>query len=252
MSAGDVAGKPFWDDRLASSTLSYQEGYKPAAFDLWGAYLPPGPGKSCLEIGCFPGRNLIFLHKKLGYYPMGVDYTVHLSRVPTLFKQEGIEEYRLLQTDFLELPAGIKADLVFSMGFVEHFDNFEAVLRKHVEHTKPGGYIVVEIPNFRYCQYYLHKLFDAEILRKHVLKVMRPKVLAEGLQRAGATVIMSTYWETFDWWCDNSPQSRLAGALCRCLYLLSNQTKWYLKRLDWDRVPNRWFSPFIVCIAKIS
>ena len=36
----------------------------------------------------------------------------------------------------------MKYDLVLSVGFAEHFDNHELVVRKHAEWAKPGGLVV--------------------------------------------------------------------------------------------------------------
>jgi 2-polyprenyl-3-methyl-5-hydroxy-6-metoxy-1,4-benzoquinol methylase len=37
---------------------------------------------------------------------------------------------------------------VISFGFIEHFDNPENVIQKHLDLLKPGGILIVGVPNF--------------------------------------------------------------------------------------------------------
>jgi hypothetical protein len=49
---------------------------------------------------------------------------------------------------------------------------------------------------------------------------------------------------------DHQMALALARALRPRLHTLSGLTERYLRRLGWDCIPNRWFSPYIVCIAQ--
>jgi len=251
MSHSDIAGSAFWDGFWGEKALDYSPGYKPPAVEYWGRWLPSGEGeRTCLEIGCYPGRNLVFLHKEFGFRPIGVDYTVLMNRVAELFREQAVPEYRLFNCDLMELPLDVTADIVVSVGFVEHFLNWNEVIARHVVHASPGGLIVIVVPNFRYLQYHMHNLFDREILRRHVLSAMDPAALSRALEACGVRTLGATYWETFDWWCETEPPSVLQKRLKRKLAWLARKVKRCLSWCGWDRIPNRWLSPWIVVVGR--
>lgn len=63
-------------------------------------------------------------------------------------------------------------DVVWSAGVVEHFRNPEDVVRCHLEILKPGGTLIVPIPNFRGIGYPLYSRFDPDLLSIHNLDIM--------------------------------------------------------------------------------
>jgi SAM-dependent methyltransferase len=40
-------------------------------------------------------------------------------------------------------------DVVYSLGFIEHFDDLEYVVRHHLKYLKPGGTLILGCPNWR-------------------------------------------------------------------------------------------------------
>ncbi len=45
-------------------------------------------------------------------------------------------------------------DVVVSFGFIEHFDDPEPAIRRHVELCKPGGVVFITVPNYRVGSFY--------------------------------------------------------------------------------------------------
>jgi cyclopropane fatty-acyl-phospholipid synthase-like methyltransferase len=246
----DIAGREFWQQYWTANKTRYRQQYVPPCFESWSRYLPKQSEKTCLEIGCYPGRNLIFLHKRFGYRVIGVDYCSQFPSIKDILDEERINNYQVFHTDFMDLSINIQADIVISLGFVEHFNNYEYIIQKHVMHTKESGILVIIIPNFRYFQYILHNIFDAPIIKKHVLDVMHPSILSNTLVSCGVNIIECNYVGTFDWWCESYPKSSLGALFKRKLYDATIRIKKALEKRNLHQKPNRWLSPWIMCIAR--
>ncbi len=64
-------------------------------------------------------------------------------------RTEGDPLVRTLQQDARTLPAGlVQADVVFSVGLIEHFtpDDTARIVRKHFDCVKPGGLVIITFP----------------------------------------------------------------------------------------------------------
>jgi len=49
--------------------------------DLFLKYLDKTRGKTCLEIGCVPGKFLAYICKNFGYFPEGIDYVKDTKKI---------------------------------------------------------------------------------------------------------------------------------------------------------------------------
>ncbi len=105
-----------------------------------------------IEIGSAPGWQSLGLWKRFGIVPYGLEYTetgVQLQRA--LYRAQGLAEDLVLQGDFFDDALRAKwrgyFDLVTSYGFIEHFENPREVLAKQMELLRPGGVLVVTVPN---------------------------------------------------------------------------------------------------------
>lgn len=145
---------------------------------IYPAFLPRTPGLKVLEVGSAPGEHLIAFHRRFGYEPYGVDYSevgVRLNR--ELFAGEGISPDRVVRADFFDedFLARFREsfDIVVSRGFIEHFDDPAAVVARHSALLKPGGILVVGIPNLTGLNYSLARFFDAACAATHNRDIMR-------------------------------------------------------------------------------
>jgi SAM-dependent methyltransferase len=76
----------------------------------------------------------------------------------------------LFVKDFSEgLP---KFDLVYSLGFIEHFENLNDVVRRHLELLKPGGILLLGVPNLGGIYKWFLKQTAPKHLSIHNLKTM--------------------------------------------------------------------------------
>lgn len=104
-----------------------------------------GPGKRVLEVGCAPGKYLIWCRSR-GADIYGVDYEPQraLGTQALLGPDADIRCEDFMQTT---LPPG-SFDCVYSVGVIEHFDDPRPIVRQHVEMLKPGGTAVAIIPHY--------------------------------------------------------------------------------------------------------
>ena len=140
-------------------------------------YLPRA-GRA-IELGCAPGRNLLAFCARFGLEPFGVEYS-EPGYQATLheFQRQGVDSQGIIHGDFSE-PVFRRRhresyDVVFSRGLIEHFTDPETVVDYHVELLKPGGQLVISIPNLRAAAYYpVTSLLAPDVLAAHNLDIMR-------------------------------------------------------------------------------
>ena len=149
---------------------------------LWDILLPRFLFKEknikIIEIGSAPGTNLIYLKKKYSFDVYGVEYTdegYNLNREN--FEKNDIDDDKLIKNDFFSQQFQDKYkesfDTVCSFGFIEHFEDAELVIKHHCNLLKPGGILIITVPNFRGIHYYLTNFFDKSLIEVHNLKIMK-------------------------------------------------------------------------------
>ena len=120
--------------------------------------IAPVKGKKILEVGAGMGGDSIFL-AKIGGVVTVVDFTKEaLGLISHNAKKEGVK-IRTVQTDARNMPfADNTFDIIFHQGLLEHFKEPQALLEEQKRVLKPGGYIVVDVPQ-RYTTYTIKKHF---------------------------------------------------------------------------------------------
>ena len=169
--------------------------------DLFRELLPRGG--SAFEIGCYPGKFLIWLSLELGYTVSGVDLTPRVEVLPKYMRSLGVKVGTITRGDAFAVPAAPEHDLVCSFGFVEHFENYPDVLRRHSEFLRPGGWLVISCPNFRRGQHVLHTLLDAQNMRRHHLPAMSFDAWRGALEPAGFEIVRTAYVGTCEFWAES-------------------------------------------------
>jgi SAM-dependent methyltransferase len=138
------------------------------------------PGMSFLEIGCAPGKMLAYVAARLGarvagldYSPQGIRWSRELFRALNL--PADLRHEDIFQTTF----APQSFDVVHSYGLIEHFDDPRAIIRIHVDLTKPGGTVLIAIPDFGGIYGRLAGYFSPDLLAIHNLNIMSCSALKE-------------------------------------------------------------------------
>jgi 2-polyprenyl-3-methyl-5-hydroxy-6-metoxy-1,4-benzoquinol methylase len=174
--SGDKRQKRSIDELLRGTVFG---GY--ADYLLWGniypKYLGNQKGAKVVEIGSAPGNELVRLHKVFGLNPYGIEYSesgVELNR--NVFIRNGLEPGNVIQADFLagEIDKRFEGyfDVVISNGFIEHFDNPQEVVGKHINMLKEGGLLIISIPNLRGFNYAMQYFFQYSVLEIHNISIM--------------------------------------------------------------------------------
>jgi SAM-dependent methyltransferase len=133
-----------------------------------------------LEIGCAPGRWLAFLSRQFGLGVSGIEYTADgAAATRRNLRLLGVRNADIREADFLTTTPSPIYDVVVSFGFVEHFTDVGAVIRRHAAWTRPGGQVIIGVPNFRGVHGWLQKGLDPEVLARHNLAIMDVDRLAE-------------------------------------------------------------------------
>jgi SAM-dependent methyltransferase len=157
------------------------------------------PRSSVLEIGSAPGTHLVRLHRVFGLNPFGVDYShVGTECNKQVFRASGLDPDHVIEADvfspaFLESHAGA-FDVVVSRGFIEHFQDLAPVIDVHCRLVRPGGYIWINIPNYRGVNYLLKRVFSPENLPAHNLTIMKLQTFAELFAREDLETIICGYY----------------------------------------------------------
>jgi SAM-dependent methyltransferase len=76
------------------------------------------------------------------------------------------------QANILEAPIGLRFDAVFSLGLIEHFADPQPVVAAHARLLKPGGVLILGVPNFRGLNWALLKVFRPSVFAWHNLETM--------------------------------------------------------------------------------
>jgi SAM-dependent methyltransferase len=163
-------------------------------------HIPPGTG-DCIEIGCSPGGYLT-LFGELGYTLHGVDFDPRIAtELPAWLAQRGFKPGKFTVADYTTHDFGMLFDVVYSLGFIEHFTNWVDIIGRHAELVQPNGYLVVGAPNYAgIVQRVLHKLFEERNYKTHVTASMNPEVWRVILQHAGFEIIRAGPLGSFDIW----------------------------------------------------
>ena len=168
--------------------------------DIIDAFFLPNTSYSILEIGGAPGQYLAYMSKNFHYKIHALDYseigckkTKENLRILNL---EG-EVYNkdLLSDDLTDLP---NFDIVYSMGFIEHFLDLNEVIGKHLSVLKPGGIILLGAPNLLGINYWLMKILSPKKLLEHNLISMNIENWHNFEKEFGLQIIFKNYIGGFD------------------------------------------------------
>ncbi len=155
-----------------------------------------GNNKSCLEIGCYPGKLLAVFGEK-GYTLSGIDsFNGTATSLPQWLESNGYKIGNFYESDFLTTNVPDTYDIVCSFGLVEHFENYRELIKRHTEITKTGGRVVVEVPNLASPLYHnLYRTFEPNHTVGYLLKdlPMNLERISETLKENGCTIERADY-----------------------------------------------------------
>jgi SAM-dependent methyltransferase len=174
-----LTDKDYWDQYWQKYSLPLEVSrstgnhFLNEILNTFDKYLPYDNTLSILEIGGSPGQYLAYMHKTFGYSISCLDFS-------SIGCEKTLENYKLLKitgkvyqidlfSDELNLPL---FDIVYSLGFIEHFSDTQLVIEKHLNLVKPGGLLLLGVPNFLGINHFFLKRLAPQLLSKHNLAVM--------------------------------------------------------------------------------
>lgn len=228
---------------------------------LWDHLLPDAlgrrPGLTVVELGSAPGTNLIRFHREFNCDVYGVEYTPSGAAYNReLFRVNGLDPKHVVQADILD-PAfqdeyERRFDVVFSFGLIEHFDDPLPALAAHARLAKPGGTVIVVIPNLRGVHYGLTVLFNRSLLAIHNLTLMQRDRFLEATRTVTALAHYCGYCGVFNFDLHNTAPQSVKRHLLRLCKLSCLPLQWVLRAI----CPCGWFesarfSPYLVFIGHL-
>ncbi len=230
--------KEYWSNYIYEKVPAHSE------FDR---YFTPsmqnGSGKTSIEIGGFPGTMSLYF-KRLGYSPTLLDFYVDPEIINGLEESNGFRkgDVQYIESDFFAFEPGKQYDLVFSIGFIEHFDDTADVIRRHADLVKPGGTLFIALPNFRGLNGWVQRTFDRRNYDAHNISSMIPQRLRDILASLPLKNAKVEYTRKPMLWLE--PQKGIKNKLARkVVKLFSHAIKLF-------PIPSRLLSPYIVLTAE--
>jgi len=253
-----LSNKTQWASRwnkntISELTLPINKPIFKERHQLFQRFLKSKEGESCLEVGAFPGTYLKYFFDFFGYQPWGVEYVESCA----ISAQENLNEAgvpaHVIAKDFFTLdvsdsPTGQGWDLTVSFGFVEHFEDSRDAVAKHIAMTRPGGSVVISIPNHSGINGAIMRLIDKEKWSQHNLMSLAD--LEDAVSRCGGVdVIFSGYVGHLGFW-NAGLYSKLKNKLPK-MYKFIRAPLWFVEWVgQWFIPNNRWTSPDAIVILR--
>jgi SAM-dependent methyltransferase len=200
--------------------------------------------KKAIEIGCAPGKWMLFLLGKLGYTVHGCEYIrsgVEKTRQNFEYFHVPAENYRIFQGDFFTLDLECDYDLVLSLGFIEHFKDFRLVMERHLALLKKGGLMIVGLPRFIGINWLIQMIIDRHTADKarrylplHNLRTMNLRIFRKFAASSGCELVFNEFVGGFEralFPVEIVPSARVREMLANWLLAFTNskslKTAWY-------------------------
>lgn len=250
MNTDRLTSQGYWEGYYQNGALTREqiEGICSIYDDFWDGLILENeacPPKTIIEIGGYPGRYLAYLSAKYGLIPTSLDFNSDDQRISDAMCAFGISKYHVIRADFIGYVPDQQYDIVISNGFIEHFNNYEAVLDEHVKYLKPGGTMFLMIPNMRYYSWFYKTLVDRANLLIHNTKCMKKEVFTSFATRNHLKLARLEYYGGFAF----TVHQRLNLVQFVIFRLHRFLFKYFMNRFI-SRWPNAFFSSTIISILK--
>ena len=178
--------KQYWEHAWGGLKLPAVARPSPDIQRLYDRHLPVGDDIRMMEVGCAPGQFMVYFHQRFKWQTDGVEYAEDAA-VATR------ENLRLCQVpgtiwteDFLKFqgpPEGF--DVVFSAGFLEHFEDPQAIVSRFA--AMANRLVITTVPNLCGLNGLISRLMRPAVYRMH--KHLPPKRLKLLHEAAGLETV---------------------------------------------------------------
>ncbi|OKS89486.1 class I SAM-dependent methyltransferase [Mucilaginibacter polytrichastri] len=203
---------------------------------------------TAIELGGFPGYYAIFLKKYFSIDATLFDFYVHKPVLNEVLAANDLVEkdIKVIEGDLFQYPSEQKYDLVLSAGLIEHFNDTQDIIARHVNFLKPGGTLFITLPNFTGVNGWVQRTYDADNYSKHNINSMNPQLLADCCKALGLKDVQSYYYGKYSIWLENKEQqSAPVKAFFKLLWLAGKVVTKIIP------VESKLMSPYIVVTATM-
>lgn len=243
----------YWENVSLPSEIKRTEGELliNILLDTFDKHLPKSKGSTILEIGGSPGRYLAYMHKRFGYRIHSLDYS-------EIGYKKTIENFQLLNlpveihnkdlfSDLSNLP---KYDIVYSLGFIEHFYDLDLVIGKHLELLKPGGILMVGVPNYSGINYWFLKRLAPKLLAVHNRDAMDSNSWKSFEEKFNLLTIFTGYIggfepQSFNRWEEKNFKTFTLKVAAKLLSMLLSSNFKFLRKFN-----SKTFSAYLIGVYK--
>lgn len=222
------------------------------SFDRALACLDPSRA-SLIEVGAGGSEWLPLLRKTYGFQVTGLDYSeVGCVRARAIMEDDGLDG-QILQGDMFFPPMELIGafDAVVSFGLVEHFEDTSGAISACARFARPGGVVITTIPNMAGLYGHAFKLYDRRTYDAHV--PLTPAQLANAHRTAGLDVLFSECLFGLPGVMDGD---RLETSSFKRVFRSAahrlTKLHWSLEARGFGFPENRFTSPYLMCVAKVS
>jgi SAM-dependent methyltransferase len=142
-----------------------------AILDAIDVYLPAGDA-SVLEVGGAPGQYLAYIHRRCSCSCAILDYSASgCALARKNFRALGVD-LAVYEHDLLAAELTDRFDFVYSLGLVEHFEDYAAVVAAQAKLVEKGGILLIGMPNFRGVNGWFARHIDRARFESHNLDAM--------------------------------------------------------------------------------
>ena len=158
-----------------------------------------GGSKGCrtLEVGGGGSRILPYLGRRFAFQVFGSDFSWRgCLLLKANLSLQGVNGGVVCEDLFRSSLAGESFDLVYSQGLIEHFDDTLPAIMEHLRLIKPGGKLVLVVPNLQGVQGQILAKLAPPLWQAH--RVFSPSELGATLMRLGLQDIQTGYLGSFN------------------------------------------------------
>jgi SAM-dependent methyltransferase len=190
--ADSLADQTFWEEEYIWSDVTPpvrpdpQLEFDRALMDAFVSRAPLSRGATVLEVGCAPAKWLVYLAERFGARVAGVEYSPKGAAISIENLSACGVDGEIHEADFFAFETD-PVDMVVSLGFIEHFEDLHDVFARHVRLVRPGGRLVLGVPNFTGWNGLLQRMGDSPYLALHNRQAMDPAMLRRLAAEHGLT-----------------------------------------------------------------
>ncbi len=244
----ELTSKTFWKNYWESkSGLVFKVPENHTFHHILSTIIKKNNIKTAIELGGFPGYYAVFLKKYFNLHTTLLDYYIHTKILINLVEKNNLQKQDIeaIEADLFNYDAEKKYDLVLSCGLIEHFNDTQDIITRHVSFLDKNGTLLITLPNFKGINGWVQKTFDKENYDKHNISSMDVKLLKDIAFKLGLAEVEVYYYGGFSTWLENKDQKSISVKLFI-------KALWFCGKIISKIIPveNVLMSPYIVLTAK--